>query len=130
MKIKKWVMALLTALYVLYAVLFIKSGNWAALIWASGFILCLWVTMIIIKRQEKMIEMLNEGIDELQNEYTYKAYIHAEKCRETAIDNCRYYMGKYLAAKSEIEQLKILNHNLLYNQGTGVKNYARKQNSK
>lgn len=123
-------MALMTSLYVLNAVLFVKSGNWAAFIWESGYILCLWVTMIIIKRQEKMIEMLNEGIDELQNEYTYKAYIHAEKCRETAIDNCKYYMEKYLAAKSEIEQLKILNHNLLYNQGTGVKNYARKQNSK
>ena len=59
----------------------------------------LWMAERIIKRQEKMIEVLNEGIDELQNEYTYKAYIHAEKW-ETALANCKYYMGKYLAAKA------------------------------
>lgn len=130
MKVSKWVMALLAALYVLNAVLFIMSGNWSALIWEIGSILFLWMAERIIKRQEKIIEVLNEGIDELQNEYTYKAYIHAEKCLETTLANCKYYMGKYLAAKAENEQLKTLNYNLLHNQGKGVKNYARKQNTK
>lgn len=130
MKISKSVMTLLAIMYILNAVLFVKSGNWSALIWELGSISSLFFAEKVIKRQDAIIDAQEECINELQNEYTYKAFIHAERCRETALDNCKYYMGKYLAAKAENEQLKTLNHNLLHNQGTGVKNYARKQNTK
>lgn len=64
------------------------------------------------------------------NDYIYKNFVIAERRAACAEENVRRYQLENQQLRAEKEQLKILNHNLLCNQGKGVKNYARKQNTK
>lgn len=119
--------ALLGALYVLNAVLFVMSGNWSALIWEIGSVLILWLAIRVIN---SYIEDTDEVIEEMRDGYIYKNLVIAEGRAACAEENVRRYQLENQQLKAEKEQLKILNHNLLHNQGKGVKNYARKQNTK
>jgi hypothetical protein len=130
MKISKWVMALLGALYVLNAVLFVMSGNWSALIWEIGSIVLTFSYESVLNKKNKYIERTDEVLDELMNDYIYMNFVIAERRAACAEENVRRYQLENQQLRAEKEQLKILNHNLLCNQGKGVKNYARKQNTK
>lgn len=130
MKISKWFNALMWILYVLNAVNFIMSGNWPALIWEVGFIVFTLVAELTFNKQNQYIKRTDEVLDELMNDYIYKNFVIAEGRAACAEENVRRYQLENQQLKAEKEQLKILNHNLLHNQGKGVKNYARKQNTK
>ena len=130
MKRSKWFNALMWILYVLNAVNFIMSGNWSALIWEVGFIVFTLVAESISNKQNQYINRTDELLDELMNDYIYKNFVIAERRAACSEENARRYLLENQQLKAENQQLKILNHNLLHNQGKGVKNYARKQNTK
>lgn len=130
MKRSTWFNALMWTLYVLNAVKFIMSGNWSALIWEVGFIVLSFLSGSELNKKDKYIERTDEVLDELMNDYIYKNFVIAEGRAACAEENARRYQLENQQLKAEKEQLKILNHNLLHNQGKGVKNYARKQNTK
>lgn len=130
MKRSTWFNALMWTLYVLNAVNFIMSGNWSALIWEVGFIVLSLLSGSELNKKDKYIERTDEVLDELMNDYIYKNFVIAEGRAACAEENVRRYQLENQQLKAEKEQLKILNHNLLHNQGKGVKNYARKQNTK
>lgn len=130
MKRSTWFNALMWTLYVLNAVNFIMSGNWPALIWEVGFIVLSFLSGSELNKKDKYIERTDEVLDELMNDYIYKNFVIAEGRAACAEENARRYQLENQQLKAEKEQLKILNHNLLHNQGKGVKNYARKQNTK
>lgn len=130
MKRSTWFNALMWTLYILNAVNFIMSGNWSALIWEVGFIVLSFLSGSELNKKDKYIERTDEVLDELMNDYIYKNFVIAEGRAACAEENARRYQLENQQLKAEKEQLKILNHNLLHNQGKGVKNYARKQNTK
>ena len=130
MKRSKWFNALMWILYVLNAVNFIMSGNWSALIWEVGFIVLTFSYESVLNKKNKYIERTDEVLDELMNDYIYMNFVIAERRAACAEENVRRYQLENQQLRAEKEQLKILNHNLLCNQGKGVKNYARKQNTK
>lgn len=130
MKRSTWFNALMWTLYALNAVIFIMSGNWSALIWEVGFIVLSFLSGSELNKKDKYIERTDEVLDELMNDYIYKNFVIAEGRAACAEENARRYQLENQQLKAEKEQLKILNHNLLHNQGKGVKNYARKQNTK
>lgn len=130
MKRSKWETALLMILYISCAVLLVMSGNWSALVWEVGFIVLAFLSESTLKKHNKYIKRTDELLDELMNDYIYKNFVIAERRAACSEENARQYLLENQQLKAENQQLKILNHNLLHNQGKGVKNYARKQNTK
>ncbi len=126
MKRSTWFNALMWTLYALNAVIFIMSGNWSALLWEVGFIVLSFLSGSELNKKDKYIKRTDEVLDELMNDYIYKNFVIAEGRAACAEENARRYQLENQQLKAEKEQLKILNHNLLHNQGKGVKNYARK----
>lgn len=125
MKVSKWVMALLAALYVLSAVLFVMSGNWSALIWEMGAVLFAIKLERVIRMQNKIIERRDALIDELMNDFTYENYVFAERRAACLLKNVRRYQLANQKLRDENKQLKTLAHNLVnhYND-KGRRNYG------
>lgn len=112
MKISKWEMTLLGALYVLNAVLFVMNGNWPALVWEVGFIVLFFLAASRLSKREKYIERTNQVIDELMNDWIYKNFVFAEGRAACSEQNLRRYQLENQKLRAEKEQQKILARNL------------------
>lgn len=132
---KKRTAYIIIAVYaVTFTALNIWVKNYDAIIW----VLCTtWLLWLLYRQTMKVIEMKNANsillceVDRLNRQLEFADSIIelAEPC-----DTIKVAEGKqeaYLANCSRLlkenEQLRILNRNLLHNQGKGVKNYARKK---
>lgn len=112
------------------AVVFIVEHNWSALIWLLFGSLCIYVISqcnkslnkcyAIIKDQSDYIEEADEHIHYLTNHDTWKQI----RMSEAKAQNCYHYLMRIGQLKAQNEQLRILNHNLMNNQGKGVKNHG------
>ena len=112
MKISKWGMTLLGALYVLNAVRFVMNGNWPALVWEVGFIVLLFLAASRLSKRDKYIERTDQVIDELVNDWTYKNFVFAEGRAACSEQNLRRYQLENQKLRAEKEQQKILARNL------------------
>lgn len=112
------------------AVVFIVEHNWSALLWLLFGSLCIYVISQcnkhldkcheIIKDQSDYIEEADEHIHYLTNHDTWRQI----RMSEAKAQNCYHYLMRIGQLKAQNEQLRILNHNLMNNQGKGVKNHG------
>ena len=80
------------------------------------------------KEQEEYIKEADEHIHFLTQHDTMKQLRQAKTESRVSSANCYHYLMRIGQLKVQNEQLKILNRNLLHNQGKGVKNYAKHTN--
>lgn len=81
-----------------------------------------------IKEQEEYINEADEHIHFLTQHDTMKQVRQAKTEARISSANCYHYLMRIGQLKVQNEQLKILNRNLLHNQGKGVKKYAKHTN--
>lgn len=128
----KWVLGIV---FPLNAILFVADHNWCAILWmVCAYIYIYALTRSdrhiadchgIIKDQSDYIEEADNHIQYLTQHDTWKQIRQAKTEARVSAANCYRYLQRIGQLKVENEQLKILNRNLLRNQGKGVKNYAR-----
>lgn len=127
---KKWMKWAIAIMAIASGTLFIVKHNWSALLWMLCACLCIHIVVQldkhvekchdVIKNQNSYIEVADEHINYLVSLDMFKEMKMAE-CWRT---NCERALKNMVALKEENKQLKILNRNLLHNQGKGVRNYA------
>lgn len=130
-KKKRWIIPCAAFAITANAVVFIVEHNWSALLWLLFGSLCIYEILQcdkhldkcyeIIKDQNDYIKEADELIHYLTNHDTWKQI----RMSEAKAQNCYHYLMRIGQLKAQIEQLRILNRNLLHNQGKGVKNHAR-----
>lgn len=106
---------------------------WAASTWILLSVLIDFEDTIVglrkkTKEQEDYIKEADEHINYLTNHDTWKQIRQAKTEARISSANCYHYLMRIGQLKVQNEQLKILNRNLLHNQGKGVKNYAKHTN--
>lgn len=99
---------------------------WAASAWGLLFAVIGYEYNVVklrekIKEQEEYIKEADEHIHYLTNHDTWRQI----RMSEAKAQNCYHYLMRIGQLKAQNEQLRILNRNLLHNQGKGVRNYAR-----
>ena len=108
-----------TALTTLWAV-----STWGLLFAVIGYEHTVVKLREKIKEQEEYIKEADEHIHYLTNHDTWKQI----RMSEAKAQNCYHYLLRISQLKAQNEQLRILNRNLLHNQGKGVRNYAKHTN--
>lgn len=129
-KKKRWMILCAAFAITANAVVFIVEHNWSALLWLLFGSLCIYVISQcdkyldkcydIIKDQSDYIKEADEHIHYLTNHDTWKQI----RMSEAKAQNCYHYLMRIGQLKAQNEQLRILNHNLMNNQGKGVKNHG------
>lgn len=134
-KDKKWIVPLMIVGAGANILIYIYEHNWSALLWclcASVQIGCLFSCERSYDKlkatYEEHIRLQEEHIEYLTNLDVMKELRQANTEARISAVNCYHYLKRIGQLKAEIEQLKILNRNLLHNQGKGVKNYAKHTN--
>lgn len=134
-RLRKYLIAIAYALMVGNAMLNVIDKNWAALMWVL-FGMFAFYSMIqmqkslfkchdVINEQNDYIRVADEHIHFLTNHDTWKQIRQAKTEARISAVNCYHYLKRIGQLKAENEQLKILNRNLLHNQGKGVRNHGR-----
>ena len=111
------------------------SRDFTALLWllfgAGSF---LWIIHLyqkirglfkVIEDQADYIKEADEHIHYLTSLDIFRKYRECSRQERIASANNFRYLQGLVRLKKENDQLKILNKNLLHNQGKGVKNYAK-----
>lgn len=121
---KKWMKWAIGICVVANAVLFVYEMNLGALLWMG--VCCLWIW--ISETQCKKIKTQDEVISYLENHPSWLMCLDAERRAERYKDDLARALKNMVKLKDANKTLGILNHNLLHNQGKGVKNYAKHTN--
>lgn len=112
-KKEKWLLTLCALLYIGNAFLFIRSGNWSALIWEVGCALLLFYHRKEVAQLNRFNQNLDSYIDAFEGTYRASVIRDLERREETARQNASRYLKRLGELADENKRLKILNHNLL-----------------
>lgn len=121
-KDKIWIGAVVL-LFILDVAHMVLMRNWLALLWVVGAAYLFYQAIDLVKEcmdRDEHIRFLTE------NNTTRRLRQSMREARISA-ENCYRYINTIKLLKEENERLNILNKNLIENQNTGVKNYARKR---
>lgn len=108
---------------ILVAPIYIISRDWACLVWlvTCGFLL------YQLLRMADLADEQTDVIDKLYEMSSNGRLTYLESQNDLLCKMCASYLNSIKNLKSNLEYYRTLNKNLLENQNTGVKNYARKK---
>jgi len=108
---KRWLITLTAVLMLANAVLLVCARNWSALAWLlyGG-----WAFYVMLSQQKTIAEY--HDLTREQEEHIHYLTDHDTwrqiRISETKAQNCLRYLKRIGELKMQVEQLKILNHNL------------------